>query len=100
MHKNLYKLLDPLRALAERVPLEQLRPRLDGLDVVVGHVVFDPRPVGVLVQPSFGERRAEQLGGDDAVAEQARGQGHLQGGPVFGLAYVEDVSVIFWGEVN
>lgn len=67
------------------------RTQRHGLGVVVGVVVLDPLPVDVgVVAPGVGV--GEEHLGDGAVAEEARGQGHLQAEPVARVADVEDVA--------
>ena len=65
-------------------------PKLDGLDIVVGNIVLDPRPVRVVLVARV--RMAVQHLRDGAVAEETRGEGHLEAEPVAGLADVEDVA--------
>lgn len=68
------------------------RASLDSLDIIIGDVILDPVPVSVAVALRLDV--AMKLLGHSAVAEEARGQCHLQSDPVLAHSNVEDVACV------
>lgn len=64
------------------------------LGVIVGDIILDPAPVFVALLARLALRVRVEAPGGLAVAQQTRGQGHLDGQPVLALADVQHVAAV------
>ena len=76
--------------LASSLPARLTRRQLDGLDIVIRHVVLNPGPVEVVSVCLLRFRVASKHLCDGAVTEGAGGQGDLEGHRVLAVADVEE----------